>query len=68
MKKFKFKKIDAFATEKSDGNPAGYIWLNSHSDIDDKEMLQIAKELKADELLKSPFIRFCVIPAKAGIP
>ncbi len=46
MKEFKFKKIDAFATEKSDGNPAGYIWLNSHSDINEKEMLQIAKELK----------------------
>jgi PhzF family phenazine biosynthesis protein len=46
MKEFKFKKIDAFATEKSDGNPAGYIWLNSHSDINEKEMIQIAKELK----------------------
>lgn len=46
MKEFKFKKIDAFATEKSDGNPAGYIWLNSQSDINKKEMLQIAKELK----------------------
>ena len=46
MKEFRFKKIDAFATEKSDGNPAGYIWLNSHSGIDEKEMLQIAKELK----------------------
>ena len=33
MKEFRFKKIDAFATEKSDGNPAGYIWLNSHSDL-----------------------------------
>jgi PhzF family phenazine biosynthesis protein len=46
MKKFKFKKIDAFATEKSDGNPAGYIHLNSQSDITDAEMQKIAKELK----------------------
>jgi len=46
MKEFKFKKIDAFATERSGGNPAGYIWLNSQSDISEKEMLQIAKELK----------------------
>jgi PhzF family phenazine biosynthesis protein len=46
MKQFKFKKIDAFATEKSGGNPAGYILLNSQSDINEQEMLQIAKELK----------------------
>ena len=46
MKEFKFKKIDAFATERSNGNPAGYIWLNAQSDINEKEMLQIAKELK----------------------
>jgi len=46
MKEFKFKKIDAFATEKSDGNPAGYILLDKLSDISDSEMLQIAKEQK----------------------
>ncbi|PXV68796.1 PhzF family phenazine biosynthesis protein [Dysgonomonas alginatilytica] len=46
MKEFKFKKIDAFATVNSMGNPAGYISLDSFSDITDKEMLQIAKELK----------------------
>lgn len=46
MKELHFKKIDAFATEKSDGNPAGYIYLNSLSDITSAEMQQIAKELK----------------------
>lgn len=46
MKEYQFKKIDAFATEKSDGNPAGYILLNSLKDISEQEMLQIAKELK----------------------
>jgi len=46
MKKYNFKKIDAFATEKSDGNPAGYILLDSLKDISEYEMLQIAKELK----------------------
>ncbi len=46
MKKFAFKKIDAFATEKSDGNPAGYIHLESWKDITEEEMLAIAKELK----------------------
>lgn len=46
MKEYKFKKIDAFATEKSDGNPAGYIKLDKLTDISEQEMLQIAKELK----------------------
>ena len=46
MKKFKFKKIDAFATTESAGNPAGYIHLDSQSDITNDEMLQIARELK----------------------
>ncbi len=46
MKEFRFKKIDAFATENSSGNPAGYISLNSLQDISTQEMLQIAKELK----------------------
>ena len=45
-KKFRFKKIDAFATNMSEGNPAGYVWLNSKSDISNDEMQQIAKELK----------------------
>jgi PhzF family phenazine biosynthesis protein len=46
MKKFKFKKIDAFATQESDGNPAGMVYLNSLYDITSDEMLRIAKELK----------------------
>lgn len=46
MEKYIFKKIDAFATENSDGNPAGYIWLDSLSDISKQKMLQIAQELK----------------------
>ena len=46
MKKFKFKKIDAFATQESDGNPAGMVYLNALDDITSDEMLRIAKELK----------------------
>ncbi len=46
MRKFNFKKIDAFATENSSGNPAGYILLDSLKDISEREMLQIAQELK----------------------
>jgi len=46
MKKFRFKKIDAFATQKSNGNPAGMIYLDSSGDITTDEMLRIAKELK----------------------
>ncbi|PKA99118.1 PhzF family phenazine biosynthesis protein [Flavobacteriaceae bacterium MAR_2009_75] len=46
MIEYRFKKIDAFATEKSDGNPAGYILLDKLVDISETEMLQIAKELK----------------------
>ncbi len=46
MKRFPFKKIDAFATPQSEGNPAGYISLDSFSDISDNEMQQIARELK----------------------
>lgn len=46
MKRFDFKKIDAFATKNSDGNPAGYILLDSFCDINDEEMQKIAKELK----------------------
>lgn len=46
MKSLKFKKIDAFALDQSSGNPAGVIYLDSKDALDDKEMLQIAKELK----------------------
>lgn len=46
MKKFKFKKINAFATERSEGNPAGMVYLNNSDKISTDEMLRIAKELK----------------------
>jgi PhzF family phenazine biosynthesis protein len=46
MKRFRFKKIDAFATKDSDGNPAGYIHLDSLSDISTSEMQKIASELR----------------------
>lgn len=45
MKKYSFKKIDAFAARNSSGNPAGYIRLNSLSDMSEAEMLQVAKEM-----------------------
>jgi PhzF family phenazine biosynthesis protein len=46
MKKFVFKKMDAFAAEQSDGNPAGAIYLRPGEDISVHEMQRIAKELK----------------------
>jgi len=46
MKKLVFKKIDAFATDKSSGNPAGAIYLNSENELDPKDMQRIAAELK----------------------
>ena len=47
MKKFKFKKMDAFASARSGGNPAGAVYLNSFDDITEQEMLRIARELKS---------------------
>ena len=46
MKKFPFKKLDAFATRSSSGNPAGMITLNSADDLNPEEMLKIARELE----------------------
>ncbi len=46
MRSFLFKKIDAFATARSSGNPAGYVLLNSADDMAEADMLQLAKELK----------------------
>ncbi len=46
MKAFRFKKIDAFATPRSDGNPAGYISLGPDDQLDADEMLKVARELK----------------------
>lgn len=44
MKRYRFKKIDAFASGSSSGNPAGYVYLNEPAP--DEEMQQIARELK----------------------
>lgn len=46
MKSLKFKKIDAFASNQSSGNPAGVIYFDNKDELNDKEMLQIAKELE----------------------
>jgi PhzF family phenazine biosynthesis protein len=46
MKSFPFKKIDAFTSGKSAGNPAGCIYLSKTGDISEKEKQLIAKELK----------------------
>lgn len=46
MKQFRFKKLDAFATEHSGGNPAGMISLDNLAEISATEMLQIARELR----------------------
>jgi PhzF family phenazine biosynthesis protein len=46
MKKFAFKKIDAFATGESAGNPAAVIYLSAEDDISVDEMERIAKELE----------------------
>ena len=46
MKQFPFKKIDAFATSSSSGNPAGLISLNTETDLTVSDMQRIARELK----------------------
>lgn len=46
MRTLRFKKIDAFASEKSSGNPAAVIYLDSLKELSSSEMLKIAKELK----------------------
>jgi PhzF family phenazine biosynthesis protein len=46
MRKFRFKKIDAFASENSSGNPAAVVYLDRFDELSDEEKLQIAKELK----------------------
>lgn len=46
MRTLRFKKIDAFASKKSSGNPAAVIYLDSPDDLSSSEMLQVAKELK----------------------
>lgn len=46
MKEFSFKKVDAFATVTSSGNPAGMVVLDSAEEISEQEMLQVAVELR----------------------
>ncbi len=46
MKKLRFKKIDAFASGNSSGNPAAVIYLDNLEELSEAEKLQIAKELK----------------------
>lgn len=46
MKRFAFKKLDAFATASSAGNPAGAVYLGSEQGISVREMQRIAQELK----------------------
>ena len=46
MKILPFKKIDAFATEHSSGNPAGVIYLKQSDELSEDDMLRIARELK----------------------
>ncbi len=46
MKRLTFKKIDAFATDKSSGNPAGAIYLDTGNELSPMEMQRIAAELK----------------------
>ena len=46
MKKFRFKKIDAFARGSSTGNPAGCVYLDRIGDITEGEMQAIAAQLK----------------------
>lgn len=46
MKKFRFKKLDAFAKGSSSGNPAGCVYLERIGEIQDEEMQAIARQLE----------------------
>lgn len=46
LKKFKFKKMDAFASGLSPGNPAAAIYPDTFHDISEQDMQRIARELK----------------------
>lgn len=46
MKTFTFKKMDAFATATSGGNPAAAVYLDAMASITEPEMQRIARELK----------------------
>jgi PhzF family phenazine biosynthesis protein len=45
MRRLKFKKIDAFAQGKAQGNPAGAVYLKPNDKIESEQMLQLAREL-----------------------
>ncbi|MBP1628391.1 MAG: phenazine biosynthesis protein PhzF family [Holophagaceae bacterium] len=46
MKRLRFKKLDAFATRGSSGNPAGAVYLGAHEELTLEEMQRVAQELK----------------------
>jgi PhzF family phenazine biosynthesis protein len=46
MKRLRFKKIDAFASKYSSGNPAAVVYLDKLEELSEEEKLQIARELK----------------------
>jgi PhzF family phenazine biosynthesis protein len=46
MRAYRFKKLDAFASGRSAGNPAGAVYLDSPDEITPEEMQRIARELK----------------------
>jgi PhzF family phenazine biosynthesis protein len=46
MRSFPFKKLDAFATAGSSGNPAAALYLNAPDDLSGSEMQRVARELK----------------------
>lgn len=46
MRVVRFKKIDAFASKKSSGNPAGVVYLNSLNELSPTEMQRVARELR----------------------
>ncbi len=56
MKEFNFKKIDAFTSGNSSGNPAGYISLSPDEEISESEMQKIASEL-GDFVCETAFVR-----------
>ena len=45
MRRFRFKKIDAFVEGRSGGNPAGCVYLPDEDALSAAEMQQIAREL-----------------------
>jgi len=46
MRTYQYRKIDAFTSGKSLGNPAACIYLEENQSLTDSEMLDIAKQHK----------------------